>query len=81
MAAADKRIKKEMMEMDENPPGNCSAGKHQKQINSLCFHIGFTRINNNLLLFLTGPKCSSDIYNWQATIMGPVETPYEGGKC
>lgn len=26
-----------------------------------------------------GPKADNDIYNWHATIIGPEETPYEGG--
>ena len=45
-----KRIKKELEEIQKEPPTNCSAGP----------------INENLL-------------DWEATIIGPSESPYAGG--
>ena len=44
------RLKKELEEINDNPPTNCSAG-----------------------------IIDDDIYNWQATIMGPEGSPYHGG--
>ena len=44
------RLKKELEELLNNPPTNCSAG-----------------------------VIEDDIYNWQATIMGPEGSPYENG--
>ncbi|XP_022727798.1 ubiquitin-conjugating enzyme E2-17 kDa-like isoform X1 [Durio zibethinus] len=62
---ASKRITKELKDLQKDPPVSCSAGLY---INSFV----------SVLCLFTGPA-GDDMFHWQATIMGPADSPYAGG--
>uniref|UniRef100_A0A9J7XML3 E2 ubiquitin-conjugating enzyme n=3 Tax=Osteoglossocephalai TaxID=1489341 RepID=A0A9J7XML3_CYPCA len=73
-----KRIQKELQDLQRDPPAQCSAGpvgddcKCTVSLFELLYIItSNTNFNKPLLLFL--------VFHWQATIMGPSDSPYQGG--
>ncbi|PWZ28917.1 Ubiquitin-conjugating enzyme E2 28 [Zea mays] len=64
-----RRIIKELKDLQRDPPTSCSA----VQLSSV-------REKDSVLRFAAraGPV-SDDMFHWQATIMGPSDSPYSGG--
>jgi ubiquitin-protein ligase len=82
-----RRIIKELKDLQRDPPTSCSAGTNM----SLCLCVSSSPVSSvrdregekekdSVLRFVAraGPV-SDDMFHWQATIMGPSDSPYSGG--
>ncbi|GAY37712.1 hypothetical protein CUMW_031150 [Citrus unshiu] len=69
---ASKRINKELKDLQKDPPASCSAVNLTYQPTNLS-HDG-----RNKTLKILGPV-ADDMFHWQATIMGPSDSPFAGG--
>ncbi|PNY13774.1 ubiquitin-conjugating enzyme E2 10-like protein [Trifolium pratense] len=73
---ASKRILKELKDLQKDPPTSCSAvtfiflGKEQS-VGAACT-TGSSEMKE-------GGPVAEDMFHWQATIMGPPDSPYTGG--
>ncbi|XP_061542474.1 ubiquitin-conjugating enzyme E2 2-like isoform X1 [Phycodurus eques] len=71
-----KRISKELTDLSRDPPAQCSAGPvdedSKTSLTSPCALPG-------LFLANFGLSPPSSVFHWQATIMGPPDSPYQGG--
>ncbi|XP_073102870.1 ubiquitin-conjugating enzyme E2 28 isoform X1 [Elaeis guineensis] len=74
---ASKRILKELKDLQKDPPTSCTGS------------FGLVAPSNNMIIRLTesfethttillGPV-AEDMFHWQATIMGPADSPFAGG--
>ncbi|MQL75141.1 hypothetical protein Taro_007536, partial [Colocasia esculenta] len=68
LAMASKRILKELKDLQKDPPTSCSAGPKVEMKG------GFSKTPYGIC----GPV-AEDMFHWQATIMGPPDSPYAGG--
>ena len=66
---AQKRINKELKDIMNDPPAQCSAGEVSRWLECVYFHVTYLTI---------GPV-GDDAFHWQATILGPPDSPFEGG--
>ncbi|PKU78090.1 Ubiquitin-conjugating enzyme E2 8 [Dendrobium catenatum] len=70
---ASKRIVKELKDLQKDPPTSCSAGIIGKKYIYIYFK------NCNLQFKIISGPLGEDMFHWQATIMGPPDSPYAGG--
>ncbi|PKU68289.1 Ubiquitin-conjugating enzyme E2-17 kDa [Dendrobium catenatum] len=71
---ASKRILKELKDLQKDPPTSCSAGLLERKL----YYNRCSNTNALLPFSCTGPV-AEDMFHWQATIMGPPDSPYAGG--
>ncbi|CAM8880134.1 unnamed protein product [Rhodiola kirilowii] len=81
---ASKRINKELKDLQKDPPTSCSAGALDLVPWSLgnvpSFKVfGFLQILNGFWANAYICPVDDNIFHWQATIMGPADSPYAGG--
>ncbi|KAF2571776.1 hypothetical protein F2Q70_00001348, partial [Brassica cretica] len=70
---ASKRILKELKDLHKDPPSSCSAGL--TLLTKLLFNVFYEQL---IVKTFKGPV-AEDMFHWQATIMGPSDSPYSGG--
>ncbi|CDY54342.1 BnaC03g14940D [Brassica napus] len=83
---ASKRILKELKDLQKDPPTSCSAVSmfrfcdlsECRSCNSIWDLVLVNQRFVLMSLLLNGPV-AEDMFHWQATIMGPTDSPYAGG--
>ncbi|KAG7033710.1 Ubiquitin-conjugating enzyme E2 28 [Cucurbita argyrosperma subsp. argyrosperma] len=75
---ASKRILKELKDLQKDPPTSCSAdticnGSRPPLADIVLFEFFLSDFPSRI-----GPV-AEDMFHWQATIMGPSDSPYSGG--
>ncbi|OIW21443.1 hypothetical protein TanjilG_03575 [Lupinus angustifolius] len=86
---ASKRITKELKDLQKDPPVSCSAGRvpafpcdleamglNPRNTTSL---LEMEIYLDNYTFYTCAGPVGEDLFHWQATIMGPADSPYSGG--
>ncbi|KAH7515111.1 hypothetical protein FEM48_Zijuj11G0161400 [Ziziphus jujuba var. spinosa] len=84
---ASKRILKELKDLQKDPPTSCSAGTLQVSIfNTINYNPAHPPFKTYVVMDVISIECgmrfcpvAEDMFHWQATIMGPPDSPYSGG--
>ncbi|KAB1205320.1 Ubiquitin-conjugating enzyme E2-17 kDa [Morella rubra] len=76
---ASKRINKELKDLQKDPPASCSAVNNVKRPMLCLLEMWLSQPEARLMPpYLLGPV-ADDMFHWQATIMGPADSPFAGG--
>ncbi|TVT97369.1 hypothetical protein EJB05_57368, partial [Eragrostis curvula] len=86
-AMASKRILKELKDLQKDPPTSCSAGEdlsfspvHRNGVTAsgitVLLVVDATRVVDRVVILC---PVGEDMFHWQATIMGPSDSPFAGG--
>ncbi|KAK3024312.1 hypothetical protein RJ639_042994 [Escallonia herrerae] len=80
---ASKRIQKELKDLQKDPPASCSAAVEESFsflffFGELHYLLRTDRSTKNETSRDYGPA-GQDMFTWQATIMGPADSPFAGG--
>uniref|UniRef100_A0A9I9CQH3 UBC core domain-containing protein n=1 Tax=Cucumis melo TaxID=3656 RepID=A0A9I9CQH3_CUCME len=79
---ASKRILKELKDLQKDPPTSCSAGVALQTARRMIVRSWFMKWKfSQRIPYLNIPSgpVAEDMFHWQATIMGPPDSPYAGG--
>ncbi|KAK5790294.1 hypothetical protein VI817_007581 [Penicillium citrinum] len=74
-----KRINKELTDLGRDPPSSCSAGPVGDDLSRLPVGLGLNAKEPYRVWRGWEPQPLLQIFHWQATIMGPGDSPYSGG--
>nr|VDC77831.1 unnamed protein product [Brassica rapa] len=88
---ASKRILKELKDLQKDPPSNCSAACDKnhyfvfeltdwyQRLQLFAYLLYFEVVSLSILCVIYLSPVAEDMFHWQATIMGPPDSPYAGG--
>nr|XP_020042543.1 ubiquitin-conjugating enzyme E2 D1 isoform X2 [Castor canadensis] len=76
-----KRIQKELSDLQRDPPAHCSAGPVGDDCKLCCIMRILLPLKIQVITFVNDSKTPLfvSVFHWQATIMGPPDSAYQGG--
>ena len=75
---AQKRINKELKDIMNDPPAQCSAGKSPVIVVTKRLKQTNQAPSVQFKMSISSGPVGDDAFHWQATILGPPDSPFEG---